>query len=208
MRQPKSEHTSFMQIKKNFGQDDEQPFTILKHILKSPPYCKQGNPFYYKDNRVIVYKLKRQDEFEQMQVEQQPLTTICVRCNTSMQPLLTNSQAKAAMWYITKYLSKNPYKLDRVIPLLHQASLDQIKYGTTAIDDKAASRKAKNLLQKFLNKSGIMEISDQQVAAAVLGYKSFYVVINLPLLRHGLLYNVIEQYIIIEVAICLTLRNL
>ena len=35
-------------------------------------------------------------------------------------------------------------------------------------------RKATNILQKTLNKSGYLEVADQQAAAAVLGYDSFF----------------------------------
>jgi len=57
--------------------------------------------------------------------------------------------------------------------LLLQATEENQKYGSKAADDGAPSRKAKNILQKVLNKSGWLEVGGQQAAACVLGEKSF-----------------------------------
>ena len=56
--------------------------------------------------------------------------------------------------------------------LFAQAEEEYRKYGSKATDNGAESRKAKNILQKILNKSGLMEISDQQATAAVMGKPS------------------------------------
>ena len=177
MPQPISKTTHFTQITKQKQEkdndiDDDIEIEILPKISEPCPYNKDGNPFYYKDNRIIVPTLKRIDDFEQYQPEHQPLTTSLARCNTSTQVLITCRHAKAAMFYLTKYVSKIPYELHRVISLMLQSRIEYEKYGSTADDKGAPSRTAKNLLQKVLNKSGIMEISDQQAAAAVLGHKS------------------------------------
>ena len=54
-----------------------------------------------------------------------------------------------------------------------QANEEYNKYGSRAQDYGTNARKATNILQKILNKSGYLEVADQQAAAAVLGYDSF-----------------------------------
>ena len=55
-----------------------------------------------------------------------------------------------------------------------QANEEYNKYGSRAEDNGTSIRKATNILQKTLNKSGYLEVADQQAAAAVLGYDSFF----------------------------------
>ena len=70
-------------------------------------------------------------------------------------------------------MSKHPFSLNRLIPLLLQIEEEIRKWPSTASDAKEPERKAKNLMQKFLNKCGLLEISDQQATAAVMGHDSF-----------------------------------
>ena len=55
-----------------------------------------------------------------------------------------------------------------------QANEEYNKYGSRAEDSGTSIRKATNILQKTLNKSGYLEVADQQAAAAVLGYESYF----------------------------------
>merc|ERR1712096_142410 len=57
------------------------------------------DPFSTPDSRVLGFGLKREDTFEQYQVEQNNLVSVCLQCNTSIQPLVTASQGKASMFY-------------------------------------------------------------------------------------------------------------
>ena len=166
-RQPIAEKTFFSQI-----EADDDGF-IQKQIAP-PPQKDAANAFNVQDERTIVYRIARTDAFEQMQVEYNPLTTALLRCNTSMQVLLTQSQAKAAMFYISKYMSKNPFQLQSTVALIYQSTLEQQKYASQADDNHSKTRKAKNILQKILNKHDLMEVSDQQSAASVIGYKSYF----------------------------------
>ena len=109
-----------------------------------------------------------------MQVETNKLTSSLLRCKTSMQPLVTPSQAKAAMFYSSKYCSKGPFELSSTLSLFHQAQIAMRKYGSSASDAGTASRNAKCLLQKVLNKIGNIEVSAQQAADAMLGNDSFF----------------------------------
>ena len=145
----------------------------LEADISDPPSDVKENYFSVKDKRCIVMRLARKDEYEQLQVECNPLTTTCARCNTSMQIMTSMTQAKAANFYITKYMSKNPFTLCSVLPLLQEAHEEFLKYGSKASDAGCRSRKGKNMLQKLVNKTGIIEVSLMQATAAVLGFDSY-----------------------------------
>ena len=86
---------------------------------------------------------------------------------------MTPSEAKGSTYYQANYMSKNPFELNRTLPLLLQATEANQKYGSVADDHGSESRKAKNILQKVLNKQGWSEIGDQ-AAITVLGEKSYF----------------------------------
>ena len=171
MKQPLAKQTMFREIEENIN---KQPKLKNKNgkITEPPKRNTAEDTFSVNDERIIVLNLARQDPFEQMQVEFNEITTACIRCNTSTQVLVTASQGKAAMYYCAKYMSKPPYQLQNVLTLFAQAEEEYKKYGSKATDHGTNTRKAKNILQKILNKSGLMEISDQQATAATMGYPS------------------------------------
>ena len=121
-----------------------------------------------------VFGLGRSSKVEQMQVETNKLTSSLLRCNTSMQPLFTPTQAKAALFYTSKYCSKDPFELSSSLSLFHQAQILMRKWGSTMADAGTAARNTKCLLQKVLNKIGNIEISAQQVADVMLGNEWFF----------------------------------
>ena len=117
--------------------------------------------------------MARTDTFEQLQVEVVPIQTSLLRCNTSCQPLGAPTEGKASAYYNSSYMSKNPYELQRTLPLMLQAHEERMRFGSKASDNLKSSRTAKNILQKTLNKTNYLEVGDNQAAAAVLGYNSF-----------------------------------
>ena len=143
-------------------------------IIEPPPPEDPERPVDAEEIRVLGFGLGRSSDIEQMQVETNKLTSSLLRCNTSMQPLVTPTQAKAAMFYTSKYCSKDPFELSSTLSLFHQAQLSMRKYGSTASDAGTAARNAKCLLQKVLNKIGNIEVSAQQAADAMLGNESFF----------------------------------
>ena len=48
------------------------------------------------------------------------------------------------------------------------------QYGSVADDAGTMTRNAKFLIQKVLHKTGLIEVGDQQAAAANLGFDSFF----------------------------------
>ena len=126
------------------------------------------------EDRVITSGYRRTNNIEQSMCEANPLTTVLLRCNTSIQPTVAPTQARNAVFYSSKYCSKNPYKLSSTLSLLYSAQLALRQYGSIAQDAGTMSRNAKFLLQKVLHKTGLIEVGAQQAAAANLGYNSFF----------------------------------
>ncbi len=144
-------------------------------IISAPPdYPENGNPFQIEDKRNIVCGLKAANKFDQLQPPHNPLSTVCLKCNTCMYVLAAPSQAKTAYYYICKYCSKHPYEIKRILPLLLQSTIEKEKYGSKAEDNGAPTRVSKLVLQKTQHKAGLMEASDQQCAALAMGRKSYF----------------------------------
>ncbi|MCP4054910.1 MAG: hypothetical protein GY739_18095, partial [Mesoflavibacter sp.] len=154
------------------------------------PYRK-GNPFEPEDQRKIIFGHARKDEIEQKMAPFQPITTACASYNTSMQVLVAPAEAKTAMFYITKYLSKNPNLLQKIIPLMAQADKELKLYGSKAKDAGTAKRNAKCVLQKILHKTGQLEMSAQQVAAGVMDEKSEF---SSHAFKFMFIWSILKQY--------------
>ena len=136
-------------------------------IILPPPPEEADRPIYPDECRVLGFGLGRSTNIEQMQVETNKVASSLLRCNTSLQPLITPTQAKAAMFYSSKYCSKDPFELSSTLLFFHQAQIAMRKYGSQASDAGCASRNAKCILQKVLNKIGHIEISAQQAAKKI-----------------------------------------
>ena len=143
-------------------------------IISLPPPIPENSPLDPPENRSIGFGMARKTELEQYQVEANELTTSLLRCNTSMQPLISPSQAKSASYYAANYVSKDPFELSACLPFLYQAQLDLRKYGSTAEDAGERSRNVKFLVEKVLHKVNKIEVSAQQAASAMLGYDSYF----------------------------------
>ena len=151
------------------------PFDINgDEVISDPPASNCLSPIDSSDNRVIACGLRRTSEIEQKQCEGNHLTTVLMRCNTSIQPTIAPTQARNAVYYSSKYCSKNPYQLSSTLSFLYTAQLALRKYGSVADDAGSSSRTAKYLMQKVLHQAGQIEVADQQAAAANLGYESFF----------------------------------
>ena len=142
--------------------------------ISDPPCPSDRSPVDPFDERVIASGLRRTSELERKQCESNPIATVLLRCNTSIQPTIAPTQARNAVFYSSKYCSKNPYKLSSTLSLLYTAQLALRNYGSVADDAGSATRNTKCLLQKLLHKTGQIEVADQQAAAANLGYDSFF----------------------------------
>ena len=76
--------------------------------ISDPPLQSENSPVDPVDHRVIASGLRRTSDIEQCMCESNPLTTVLLRCNTSIQPTIAPTQARNAVYYPSKYCSKNP----------------------------------------------------------------------------------------------------
>ena len=142
--------------------------------ISEPPQPSDNSPIDPFELRCLASGLKRTSKLEQMICESNPLTTVLLRCNTSIQPTIAPTEARNAVFYSSKYCSKNPYKLSSTLSFLYTAQLALRKYGSVAPDAGSKTRNTKCLMQKLLHKTGLIEVGAQQAAAANLGYNSFF----------------------------------
>ena len=96
-----------------------------------------------------------------MQVKAVPIASSLLRCNTSMQAIVAPVSGKASVFYSATYCAKNREKLHFALPLMVQTNEVYNKYGSRAEDTGTRIRKATNILQKTLNKSGYLGVADQ-----------------------------------------------
>lgn len=96
--------------------------------------------------------------------------SLCTGSHHNFSLLGCSVQGKAAMFYITSYLSKNKNKLANCILVLLKVLKERKKRKSTAADAALPKREMLKMLQRTMNKIYCkMEMSDYQVAAALLG---------------------------------------
>lgn len=102
--------------------------------------------------------------------EYNPAVSALLGCNTNVSNLGSDSQAKAALCYILKYITKPNALLDRSISLVYHAR-EQIKiFPSQAEDTGTEQRTAMHFLTKILNDvSGLAEISAPVASACIMG---------------------------------------
>jgi hypothetical protein len=102
-----------------------------------------------------------------------PLATALLACNTNSVFLGATEDAKAALYYIIKYVSKDCTELASCLSILQYAIDLKKKYPSAAKDANTDIRDGKYLLQIMLNKMvGMREIADTQAAAVLIGFPS------------------------------------
>ena len=77
-------------------------------LISKPPEHSDNSPVDALDLRCLESGLKRTSKIEQMICESNPLTTVLLRCNTSIQPTIAPTEARNAVFYSSKYCSKTP----------------------------------------------------------------------------------------------------
>lgn len=93
-------------------------------------------------------------------------------CNTAPMTLGSLESAKAAMFYLVKYLTKDAVALRACLSVLADAAKHIAMFPSTAEDSGEPPRTGKHFLQRSINAlSALQEISDTQAAACLLGGK-------------------------------------
>jgi hypothetical protein len=96
--------------------------------------------------------------------------TALLACNTAVYLLGSTEQAKAALFYLVKYITKDSTPLATSLSVVHAAMKDIEAYPSVADDSGQPQRTGQHLLQRILNKlSGASEVSAEQAAAELIG---------------------------------------
>jgi hypothetical protein len=143
-----------------------------------------GEPFDQSDPRLLFWHLKR-SEFDEpitdekysnlsngLITEFNPTLTNALACNTCVSMLGSTREAKAAVYYLSKYMTKDPVASSTTLSCVYDAAEKQ-KYASIAADSGTDQRSAKLFIQRILNSSiGVSEYSQVLCAAVLLGFQS------------------------------------
>ena len=120
-------------------------------------------------------EIQRKQERDRKQTPASLVAAVVLRCYQFLEIALTPEESKVMLLYLGKYFQKNPLKLSNTLVLLQAAVESAQRFPSTADDAGTESRNAKFLLTKFINHlTSLLEISEQQAAALLLGNPSFY----------------------------------
>ena len=103
-------------------------------------------------------------------VEFNPIIAVLLGCNTNVGVLGSDAQAKTALCYLLKYITKPPAELTHFLPLLNKARQTVENYPSQADDTGSEQRTAMHFLNRTANQlSSSVEVSSMMAAAALLG---------------------------------------
>ena len=148
--------------------DDRAIAVDLKHAVRRLGEAADGE--LTAAQRHLHRRAPLQTEFMDTAIAEQ-------RSNECMVVTPTVSEAKAAMFYLAKYLAKVSVAVANALSLVYLATEEAALWPSQAADAATDphGRQSKFILTKVLNKmSGAMEFSLQQMAAACVGIPSFY----------------------------------
>ena len=91
-----------------------------------------------------------------------------VRCNTAPLVLGSDVCAKAALFYLVKYMTKDSAELNVSLSVLADARKHIDRYPSTAADAGCGTRLVKHFLQRALQRVD-MELADTQAASCAMG---------------------------------------
>ena len=125
------------------------------------------------DSRVHWIDHKRLNAVDGNMVDGNICLSACLGWNTSANFIAAPGSAQSAIYYISKYMSKNPTHAKSVLPLVYSAVSKRKLYPSKAEDTGSSIRSATHLTQIVLNLlNGGDECSDQMAASAVYNLTS------------------------------------
>ena len=105
-----------------------------------------------------------------MVIETNAVNAALLGCNTNVGILGSDSQAKAGLCYLLKYITKPPAEILESLSLMYNARRTIRDYPSRAEDSGTDHRTGMHFLNRYLNQtSGLHEISSQMAAVAILG---------------------------------------
>ena len=105
-----------------------------------------------------------------------PTMSFCTGSHVNVTLLGSLSQARSAMLYLVPYEGKSKFPMQHVLTVLDHTLTHNEHYPSVASDTGTIKRSVKHLLMRALNRMHLqMEISDYEVAAALLNLPSILV---------------------------------
>jgi hypothetical protein len=106
-------------------------------------------------------------------VDYNDVVTSALGCNTAAYMLGSAEQGVATLFYLVKYVSKNPVELAHCLSIIREARNHITKFPSEAPDAGTVERFGRQFMQRVLNNFfRKMEVSSQQMAAALIGMPS------------------------------------
>lgn len=106
-------------------------------------------------------------------VEVNDVCSQALNCNSAAYILGGQEQAKAVLFYLLKYITKDSVELTSTISVLSEAQKHIEKHPSQAIDNDTNTRYGKYFLERIVNNlCGMMEVSDTQAASALIDMPS------------------------------------
>ena len=126
------------------------------------------------DSRVLWIDHRRRNAVDCNMVDGNLSLSASLGWNTSVNFISATGSAQSAIYYISKYMSKNPTGAKSILPLVYSAVSKRKLYPSIAEDAGSPKRNATYLTQIVLNLlNGGDECSDQMAASAVYNLPSF-----------------------------------
>ena len=159
-------------LRENRAQSGEILMPIKCAIIDPPPVLGNlGIPV--PDSRVHWIDHKRLNAVDANLVDGNTFLSAALGWNTSINAVAAPGSAQSAIYYISRYMSKNPTQAKSILPLIYSAVSKRKVYPSKAEDSGSSQRNATYLTQILLNLlNGGEECSDQMAASAVYNLSS------------------------------------
>jgi hypothetical protein len=106
-------------------------------------------------------------------VEFSPIGSVCLQCNTNTTTLGASEQARAVLFYLLKYITKDATPLAQAVAMAAAARCHIDVYPSVAEDHHTTDRRAKYFVQRLTNSLiGMTEVLSPQAASSLLGMGS------------------------------------
>ena len=125
---------------------------------------------FMKPSEVIVWDVAREPWSVYISPYNKDLANVCC-CNTNVEHLGAPAQARAAIYYIAKYMNKDAFMVSTALASITEAISHSEHYASIASDAGTTKRKWCQTIQRWINNmSSRHEVSSQQAAATCLGH--------------------------------------
>ena len=146
----------------------------IRDVEIGPPPAIGNLGFPGPDSRVQWIDHCRRNSVDCNLVDGNMCLSAALGWNTSVNFISATGSAQSAIYYISKYMSKNPTGARSILPLVYSAVSKRKLYPSIAQDAGSSKRNATYLTQIVLNLlNGGDECSDQMAASAVYNLPSF-----------------------------------